>query len=83
MSTYGVITILHAIGAAIGVFGATAADALFLRSIRNRRVSTDQKQPARPSTRSKSARRLRVTSRTPRLPVDRQAVGVRSAQADG
>jgi len=42
MSLYGVITILHVIGAAIGVGGATAADTLFLRSIRNRRVSTDQ-----------------------------------------
>jgi uncharacterized membrane protein len=42
MSWFGVITILHVIGAAIGVGGATAADTLFLRSIRNRRVSTDQ-----------------------------------------
>jgi hypothetical protein len=42
MSLFGIVTVLHVVGAAVGVGGATAADALFLRSIRDRRIGTDQ-----------------------------------------
>lgn len=37
-----VLTILHLIGAALGVGGATVSDSLFLASVRNRRVGGEQ-----------------------------------------
>ncbi len=39
---YLIITILHIMGVAIGVGGATATDPLFLSSIRNRKITSDQ-----------------------------------------
>ncbi len=42
MSLYGVRTVLHVSGAAIGVGAAAASDSVFLSAIRNRRVSDDQ-----------------------------------------
>jgi hypothetical protein len=35
------LTIIHVIGAALGVGGATASDALFIRSVRNRTISSE------------------------------------------
>jgi hypothetical protein len=40
--TLTILTVLHVAGAAAGVGAATASDALFLRSIRNRTIGTDQ-----------------------------------------
>ena len=42
MSVYGILTILHIIGAAVGVGAATASDSVFMRAVRNRLISTDQ-----------------------------------------
>ncbi|MFN3324672.1 MAG: hypothetical protein ACK5AZ_14340 [Bryobacteraceae bacterium] len=42
MTLLTISTILHLVGAAVGVGAATTSDALFLRSIRNRLISTDQ-----------------------------------------
>jgi hypothetical protein len=38
----GMLVVAHVVGAAIGVGAATASDSVFLRSIRNRRVSSEQ-----------------------------------------
>jgi len=38
----GILTILHIVGAALGVGAAAASDSVFLSAIRNRRVSPDQ-----------------------------------------
>jgi hypothetical protein len=42
MSWTDALIIAHIVGAAIGVGAATASDSVFLRSIRNRRVTSDQ-----------------------------------------
>lgn len=42
MTLYQIITLIHAIGAAIGVGAATASDTVFMASIRNRRITHDQ-----------------------------------------
>jgi hypothetical protein len=42
MSWHEALVIAHIVGAAIGVGAATATDSAFLRSIRNRRVTSDQ-----------------------------------------
>jgi hypothetical protein len=42
MPLEGILVIAHVVGAALGVGAATASDSVFLRSIRNRRVSSEQ-----------------------------------------
>ncbi len=42
MSLLTLLTILHVLGAAVGVGAATVSDSLFLRSMRNRTISSDQ-----------------------------------------
>lgn len=42
MTLIDIVIILHIVGAAIGLGAATASDSLFLRSIRNRLISSDQ-----------------------------------------
>ncbi len=42
MPLEGLLIVAHVVGAAIGVGAATASDSVFMRSIRNRRVSSEQ-----------------------------------------
>jgi hypothetical protein len=42
MPLEGLLVIAHIVGAAMGVGSATASDSIFLRSIRNRRISSEQ-----------------------------------------
>jgi len=42
MGWYDIITVLHVVGAAIGVGAAAASDSVFMGAIRNRRISHDQ-----------------------------------------
>jgi hypothetical protein len=42
MSWVDALVVAHVVGAAIGVGAATASDSVFLRAVRNRRVSSDQ-----------------------------------------
>lgn len=42
LTIYEILTVLHVLGAAIGVGAAATSDSIFLTSIRNRRISRDQ-----------------------------------------